>query len=243
MPLHGKTILVTGASSGIGRATAKLLATAGARVLLASRNADALAELAKELPDSRIIPTDMANLGQVRAMIQEAIRMGGLDGLVNNAGRAYEASVEKTDLEALDYVFRLNVLGPLVAMQEAIPVLRARGGGALVNVSSGTAFMRLPGYAVYSSSKRALNGFSLTAREELLPENIRVSLVYPRLTATDFGRNKVRTGKESGAEGRPAADYRRGDPPEHVAGLILQALLEGEAEYFAHEDMRRPWST
>ena len=239
MSLAGKTILITGASSGIGLATARLLASQGARLLLASRNAEALGKVAAELPHSAILPVDMSDPAQVRAMIQEAVRLGGFDGLVNNAGRAYEATVEKTDLEALEYVFKLNVVGPVVAMQEAVPVLRARGGGAIVNISSGTSLMKLPGYGVYSSSKRALNGFTLTARAELLPENIRVSLVYPRLTATDFGKNKVMTGKDSGHLGRPAADYSKGDPPELIAGLVLKALLEGGAEYYAHEDMKK----
>ena len=239
MDLSGRTILVTGASSGIGRATARLLAEGGARVLLAARQAETLETLAAELPGSAAIAVDLSDPEQARGMIRRALSLGGFDGLVNNAGRAYEATVEKTDLAAMDYVFRLNLLAPLVAMQEAIPHLRSRGGGSIVNISSGTSFMRLPGYGVYSSSKRALNGFTLTAREELLPENIRVSLVYPRLTATDFGRNKVRSERDNGLGDRPPADYTRGDPPEHIAGLIRRALLEGEAEYFAHEDMRR----
>lgn len=239
MSLAGKTILITGATSGIGLATARLLASQGARLILASRNTEALGKVAAELPHSAILPVDMSDPAQVRAMLQEAVRLGGFDGLVNNAGRAYEATVEKTDLEALEYVFKLNVVGPVVAMQEAVPVLRARGGGAIVNISSGTSLMKLPGYGVYSSSKRALNGFTLTARAELLPENIRVSLVYPRLTATDFGKNKVLTGKDGGQLGRPAADYSKGDPPELIAGLVLKALLEGGAEYYAHEDMKK----
>lgn len=239
MRLAGQTILITGASSGIGLATARLLAAQGARLLLASRNAEVLGQVARELPNSAILPVDMSDPAQVRVMIQEAIRMGGFDGLVNNAGRAYEATVEKTDLAAMDYVFKLNVLGPVVAMQETIPMLRARGGGAIVNISSGTTLLRLPGYGVYSSSKRALNGFTLTAREELLPENIRVSLVYPRLTATAFGQNKVQTGKDGGELGRPPADYTKGDPPELIAGLVLKAILDGGAEYYAHEDMKQ----
>ena len=239
MSLSGRTILVTGASSGIGRATALLLAREGARLLLASRNVQALAELSARLPGSAVIPVDLSEPAQARSMIGEAARLGGFDGLVNNAGRAYEATVEKTDLEAMDYLFRLNVFGPLVAMQEAIPLLRARGGGAIVNISSGTSFLQMPGYSVYSSTKRALNGFSLTAREELAADNIRVSLVYPRLTATRFGHNKVRTGRDSGVPERSPDRYAQGDPPELIAGLVLRALEEGEAEYYAHEDMRR----
>ena len=239
MSLTGKTILITGASSGIGLATARRLATEGARLFLASRNGEALAELAMELSNCAALPVDMSDVAQVKAMMKEAARLGGFDGLVNNAGRAYEATVENTDLAAMDYIFRLNLTGPVLAMQESLPILRARGGGSIVNISSGTTLMRLPGYGVYSSSKRALNGFTLTAREELKHENIRVSLVYPRLTATAFGQNKVPSGMAGGVPGRPAADYTKGDPPEHIAGLILKALLEGGAEYFAHPDMQK----
>jgi NAD(P)-dependent dehydrogenase (short-subunit alcohol dehydrogenase family) len=90
-----------------------------------------------------------------------------VDGLINNAGRSYAASVEEIDPAAFDEIFHLNVLGPIVAMQAVIPLMRAQGGGSIVSINSGTAFMTVPQYSVYSSSKRALLGFSLTARAEL----------------------------------------------------------------------------
>jgi NAD(P)-dependent dehydrogenase (short-subunit alcohol dehydrogenase family) len=238
---QNRIVLVTGASSGIGRATAIRLASEGARVVLASRDAAKLEELAAKLPGSIAVPTDMTDFEQIRHLIATTIKaFGRIDALVNNAGRAYEATVEATDLEALELVFRLNVLAPVVAMQEVIPHLRRNGGGSIVNISSGTSRMAIPGYAVYSSSKRALNGFSLTARVELAADNIKVSLVHPRLTATAFGENKVRTEKPNGLPGgRMGADYSKGDSPEVIAALVSQAILEGDAEYFAHEAMPR----
>lgn len=87
-----------------------------------------------------------------------------MDGLINNAGGSYAATMEEIDPVLFDEIFHLNVLGPIVAMQAVIPLMRAQGGGSIVNVNSGTAFMAVPHYSVYSASKRALLGFSLTAR-------------------------------------------------------------------------------
>jgi short-subunit dehydrogenase len=95
--------------------------------------------------------------------------------------------------------------------------------------------MTIPEYSVYSSSKRALVGFSLTARAELAKDGIAVSEVYPFITATNFGKNRM--GKPAG--GGPSADYASGDTPEFVAGLILSAIEEGQAQYFANDRLRQ----
>jgi short-subunit dehydrogenase len=121
-------------------------------------------------------------------------------------------------------------LGPIIAMQAVIPVMRAQGGGSIVNINSGTAFMTIPPYSVYSSSKRALLGFSLAARAELEKDRIVVSEIYPFITATNFGKNRMGSPANRG----PSADYARGDKPEFVAGLVLQAIEEGQAQYFAN---------
>jgi short-subunit dehydrogenase len=158
-----------------------------------------------------------------------------IDGLVNNAGRSYAASVEEIDPAVFDEIFRLNVLGPIVAMQAVIPPMRTQRGGSIVNINSGTAFMTIPQYSVYSSSKRALLGFSLTARAELDKDHIVVSEVYPFVTATNFGKNRM--GSPSG--GGPATNYAEGDTPEFVARLVLQAIEEGQAQYFANDRLRK----
>src|SRR5271156_1494733 len=128
--------------------------------------------------------------------VREAVRAvhqhyGRIDGLINNAGRSYAAAVEEIDPELFDEIFHLNVLGPIIAMQAVIPPMRAQGEGSIVNINSGTAFMTVPQYSVYSSSKRALVGFGLTAREELAGDGIVVSQVYPFITATNFGKNRM----------------------------------------------------
>src|SRR3954447_2922137 len=141
---------------------------------------------------------------------------GRIDGLINNAGRSYAASVEEIDPALFDEIFHLNVLGPIVAMQSVIPIFRRQGGGSIVNINSGTAFMTIPQYGVYSSSKRALLGFSLTARAELAGDGIVVSEVYPFITATNFGKNRM--GNPAG--GGPGSNYAEGDTPDFVADLI-----------------------
>jgi short-subunit dehydrogenase len=160
---------------------------------------------------------------------------GRIDGLINNAGRSYAAAVEEIDTALFDEIFHLNVLGPIVAMQAVIPIMRSQGAGSIVNVNSGTAFMTIPQYSVYSASKRALLGFSLTARAELEKDKIVVSEVYPFITATNFGKNRM--GNPAG--GGPAANYASGDTPEFVAGIILQAIEEGQAQYFANDRLKQ----
>jgi short-subunit dehydrogenase len=127
------------------------------------------------------------------------------------------------------------VLGPIIAMQAVIPLMRAQGGGSIVNVNSGTAFMTVPQYSVSSSSKRALLGFSLTARAELEKDRIVVSEIYPFITATNFGKNRMGTP----AAGGPSSNYADGDKAKLVAGLVLQAIGEGRAQYFANDRLRK----
>jgi len=150
-------------------------------------------------------------------------------------GASYAASVEEIDTALFDEIFHLNVPGPIIAMQAVIPPMRTQGGGSIVNINSGTAFMTIPQYSVYSSSKRALLGFSLTARAELDKDQIVVSEVYPFITATNFGKKWM--GNPSG--GGPSSNYPEGDTPEFVASIVLQAIEEGQAQYFANDRLRR----
>jgi len=236
MQIKDRVFIVTGASSGIGLSTARALAERGAKVALLARSTGALKELAQQLPDSLPLTADMTQFDVVREAIHAAHRhFGRVDGLVNNAGRSYAATVEEIDPALFDEIFHLNVLGPIVAMQAVIPLMRTQGGGSIVNINSGTAFSTIPQYSVYSASKRALLGFSLTARVELEKDRIVVSEIYPVVTATNFGRNRMGTP----AGGGPSTNYADGDTPEFVAGLVLRAVEEGQAQYFANERLRK----
>ena len=208
MQIEDRVFIVTGASSGIGLATAIALSGRGAKVALLSRSTDALETLARQLSGSLPLSVDMTQFDHVREAVQVVhAHYGRIDGLVNNAGRGYAASVEEIDTALFEEIFHLNVLGPIVAMQAVIPLMRGQGGGSIVNINSGTAFMTVPQYSVYSASKRALLGFSLTARAELEKDRIAVSEVYPFVTPTNFGNNRM--GNPAG--GGPAANYAEGD--------------------------------
>ncbi len=235
MQIEDRVFVVTGASSGIGLSTAKELSAKGGKVALLARSTELLAQLSSELPGSLAVTVDMTDFpGVTRAIGEVRDHYGKIDSLINNAGRSYAASVEKISPDAFDEIFHLNVLGPIIAMQAVIPTMRAQGQGCIVNINSGTAFMTVPEYSVYSASKRALLGFSLTARAELEKDGIVVSEVYPFVTATNFGKNRM---TEAGTGG-PSADYASGDTPEFVADIVLKAILEGDAQYFANDRMR-----
>jgi len=233
MQITDHVFIVTGASSGIGLRAAEALTAGGAKVALIARNTAALDDLAARLPGSLALTADVTDFAAFTAAIHAAhSHYGRLDGLINNAGRGYGASVETIDPVAFTDIFTLNVLAPIVGMQAVIPIMRAAGAGVIINVNSGTSFMTIPDYSVYSASKRALLGVTQTARGELAADGIVVSEVYPGMTATDFGRNRLGSGGDT-------TDYSAGDPPEKVAELIVAAIEGGDAQYFVNDFLRK----
>lgn len=236
MDIKDKVVVITGASSGIGLATAKLFSQKGAKVALVARSKDKLEKLTKELSGSIAIPTDMTKENQIREMIDEVKKhYGRIDVLINNAGRGYDASIDKINLGKYKELFDLNLAGPLVAMQAVIPIMKKQKQGMIVNISSGTSLMYIPSISAYSSLKRALNGISLTAREELKEYGITVSLVYPYITATNFYKNKL---NETNGTNEDNRYLREGDSPEHVAEKILEAIKTEKAEIYVHDRMK-----
>ena len=240
MEVKDKVAVVTGASYGIGLETAKLLAEQGAKVALVARSKDKLERLSKELPGSAVFAADMSDEKAVRNMVTKVVeKFAGIDILVNNAGRGYDSPAELIDLKEYRKIFDLNVVGPLAAMQAVIPVMRKRGGGSIVNISSGTALMYIPEMGAYSSTKRALGGITLTAREELAKDKIAVSIVYPYITLTDFEKNTLRAG---GIKEVPAEEMTKGRPPADTALFVAEQIMEviksGQPEQFVHDWMK-----
>ena len=161
----------------------------------------------------------------------------GYSNKINNAGQGYYAPLEKTDLNVFHNIFDLNLTGPLIAMQQVVPIMRKQGQGAIINISSGTALMRLPNLGVYSSSKRALAGLSLTAREELKKDHIVVGVVYPYITLTNFGKNTIKD--LQGEDRQPGNSPTPADTAEYIALKVLEGIENGDAEIFAHDWMKK----
>jgi len=192
-PLAGKTAVVTGASSGIGRAIARQLGLAGAHVTLGGRTRSAMEETAREIEKAgggaRVVALDVRDPAQVRALVDGAVEATGrLDIMVNNAGVSYPGKIAEGDPEEWRAMLETNVLALLVGSQAAIRAMRACGAqGHVVNISSIAA--QRPGTGVYGATKHAVNCIHATLREELEGDTIRVVNVMPGAIATNFARN------------------------------------------------------
>jgi NAD(P)-dependent dehydrogenase (short-subunit alcohol dehydrogenase family) len=225
--IEGAVVLVTGASSGIGAATARAAAAAGARVVLAARREDRLEALAGELPDARAVVCDVTDPGQLAAAVRTAVEAyGRLDVLVNNAGQGLHVPLADVDLDDLRAVLELNVVAALAAVQAVVPVMRSQGRGSIVNVSSGTTLAVRPGAGAYAASKAALNMLSAVARLELADAGIVVSTVYPFITATEF-HDSLRAGALQGPPPESAPPELLPQRPEQVAEVILELVRSG----------------
>ncbi len=153
---------------------------------------------------------------------------GRLDVLINNAGQGLRSPIERIDLDDFAYIMSLNVYGPLVAMQSAIPIMRKQGSGRIVNISSQVARATYQGLSAYAATKSALTMISLTARKELAEDGIIVSVVYPRSTATDFRKHSLQSKVEFKLTEFAGTDET--DSPEKVASKILEIVETGAAE-------------
>jgi NAD(P)-dependent dehydrogenase (short-subunit alcohol dehydrogenase family) len=177
--MAGKIVVIAGASTGVGRASAVRFAAEGATVVLLARRKVLLEELAAEIgPNACPIVTDVTDSGSVRAAFgQVAAEFGRIDALVNSAGiTRIKAIEEATDEDIADSV-GTNLIGPIYTTRSAIPLLRAAGGGDLVNISSEITLDHMPLMTLYSASKHGLNGFTTAMSRELRNEAIRVTLV------------------------------------------------------------------
>ena len=188
-PLEGKTAVVTGASSGIGRATAIALSRAGAKVGLVARREDRLQELQHELGDTALaVPadvTDYAAAAQAIATVEE--RLGPVDILVNVAGVMLPAPIAEADPADWDRMVQVNLMGALYGTRAVLPGMQERGSGHIVNLTSTSGRTHQPNFAVYAASKHALGAFTNVLRKEVHPQRIRVTLFEPGPTVSELG--------------------------------------------------------
>jgi NADP-dependent 3-hydroxy acid dehydrogenase YdfG len=189
--LEGRVVAVTGASSGIGEATARACARAGAAVALAARRGERIQGLARELSDegaeALAVPTDVADEQQARDFVQRTrSELGRLDVLVNNAGLMLLGPVENAPTDEWRRMVDVNVLGVLYCTHAALPIMREQGSGHIVNVSSVAGRFARPGSAVYNLTKFGIGAFSEALRQEAVASGIRVTLIEPGAVATEL---------------------------------------------------------
>ena len=223
--LAGKSVIVTGASSGIGASTARLLHAAGACPVLAARRADRLAELSKELDGALAVPTDVTDPAQVRDLVAATLdRYQRIDGLVNNAGASLHGPLMQVDPAEFSQNLQLNVASVLAMTQAVVPAMRRQGFGRIVNISSGTTRRVAVGLGAYASAKSAVNMLTAVLRHELAGDGITVSLLLPSITATEFGDGMFTLGTSP----RPGMVVHS---PDYVARMVLRLLRTGEESF------------
>jgi NADP-dependent 3-hydroxy acid dehydrogenase YdfG len=231
-------ILITGATAGIGRASAILLASKGHRVFAAGRNAEALEKLAREHITITAVAMDVTrddSVDEAAGKIEEALQGSALDVLVNNAGFALVGPLEDLEMDDWERQYQTNVLGVVRVTRRFLPAMRQRRRGRIVNVSSVAGRVTLPFFAPYNSTKHALESISDSLRHELHPHGIDVVVIEPGAVKTRFGsleREQIDAFIEAGS---PYASqlatlrafhedlHAKGADPITVAGAVVEA--------------------
>ena len=214
--LSGKAIIVTGAGRGIGRAVAKDLAGAGARLVLVARTEPELRRLAEELGEDRaaVVAGDVTDGTIASAAVARAAEWGGgVDGLVNNAGIGWSGSIHEMPLDAWRRLMDVNLTGVFLFTKAALPVMLRQGHGHIINIASGAGRLGMAGSAAYSASKFGLIGFTEAVGLEVRNSGVKVSVVEPGSVQTSF------------SAGMSARDWAL--RPEDVAGVVRGLLASG----------------
>jgi short-subunit dehydrogenase len=233
MSFQGKVVVITGASSGIGKALAMEFAKKGAHIVLAARQYVRLCEITKDLEDkysvrTLAIQTDVTKEEDCKNLIQQAIfTMGKIDVLVNNAGISMRALFKDLDLAVLKQIMDINFWGAVYCTKYALPEL-LNSGGSVVGVSSIAGYKGLPGRTGYSASKFAMNGFLESLRVENLKTGLHVMLACPGFTASNI-RN-VALNNEAKPQGESSMDEGKMMTAEEVAEKIVNGVSKRKRE-------------
>jgi len=197
MDIKGMVVIVTGASSGIGEATARQFGIQGAKVVLAARRVDRLESLAQEITgmgngaEALVVQADLSRLEDIQAMVEQTLeKYGRIDVLVNNAGFGRLDWLENLDpVKDIAAQFAVNVLGVVQTTRQVLPVMIKQRSGNIINMCSMAGLVATPTYTIYAASKHAVHGFSEALRREVKPWGIHVSLIYPGGVSTEFSKH------------------------------------------------------
>ena len=228
--LHNKCVVITGASGGIGKEIAKKAAEQGARVVLLARNTDKLEELRNELNSqygdiAYAYTLDVSNMKQIVEVFTDINTfVGEIDILVNNAGYGTFKEVDETDIEEIQAMYRVNVIGLMACTKMVVPSMKMRKSGHIINVASMAGKIATPKSTLYSSTKFAVIGYSNALRLELLRYGIHVTTVNPGPIATNF----FDIADESGTYVKNIEKFIL--QPEYVADKIVSAMLTKKRE-------------
>ena len=189
--IEGKVVVITGASSGLGEATARLLSAQGASVVLGARRIDRLRVLADELSrrggKALAVPTDVIQCDQVKRLVDAAVQTyGRIDVMINNAGLMPQALLERLKIDEWNRMIDVNIKGVLYGIAAALPHMKRQKAGHFINVSSVAGHRVGPGFAVYAATKYAVRALSEGLRQEVKPYNIRTTVISPGAVATEL---------------------------------------------------------
>ncbi len=218
--IAGKTVVITGASRGIGAAAARAFAEAGANVVLLARDRDALADLAGEIGSVALaVPCDVARFWEVEAAVEAGIEaFGGIDILINNAGMIDPiARLDAVDPDAWGQLIDVNVKGVFHGVRAVLPAMQSRGAGTIINISSGAATNALEGWSAYCSSKAAVLMLTRAVDKEMAEQGIRCLGLSPGTVATQMQRDI----KASGINPVSQLDWSDHIPPEWPAKALV----------------------
>src|SRR5215211_6426742 len=240
-PLEGKAALVTGASSGLGRATAITLAHSGADVALVARSAEELQSAKEEVSKTGrralTLPTDLAKEEETSATVERTVEaLGHIDVLVNAAGTDAPGTVEELDVEGWDRTLAVNLRAPFLLSKAAFPHMREAGGGTIVNVSSVAGKKGWANASAYCASKFGLTGFTEALADEGKEHGIRAIVLYPGAMATNWGAFSPEERRKSEPSEAPRT---RMLAPERVAELIAW-LVASPPEFVLTEGVVLP---
>lgn len=228
--MKNKVVVITGASSGIGRALAKELASMGSKLSLAARRTDLLEELRAELPGTDILiqTTDVSLENDCLTLMEETVkRFGRIDVLINNAGISMRASFEDVDLKVIHQLMDVNFYGTVYCSKYALPYL-LETKGSLVGVISIAGYVGLPGRTGYSASKFAIRGFLDTLRIETLKKGLHVLVAAPGFTASEV--RKVSLTTDGSQQGETPRDESQMMSSEECAHHIVKAIVKRKRE-------------